>query len=216
MKNSSSFKGYTIISCGVLHREIDHLRDIGFLDADKILYTDPGLHANRKKLKSQLTDQLNNSKRYSKKSIVVYGETCHPEIEKITEGKNISLLETKDCIDMLADRKKRNEMSGGDIGNTFWLSPGWLDYANGKRYVWERIYKDYLGWDDADAHMNFGLYKKAILVEPSVLGLYNEYSPRNILDYQNILDFSNWTHLVVYRKETSLDRLKDLLSRCIK
>jgi hypothetical protein len=209
MGDHVSFKGYTIVSCGILHRELHYLRSIGFLDADKILYTAPGLHADRDKLKSQLTRQLENAKKYSQNIIVVYGKNCHPDIDKITQGNRISRLEAEDCIDMLADLEKRKKMSGGKIGSIFWLSPGWLDYAGKNRYVWERIYKDSLGWDDADANVNFGTYRKAIFLDPKPLDVYDEYTPKNILD------FSSWTRLVVSRQEITLDRLKGLLSTCV-
>ena len=209
MGDCISFKGYSIVSCGILHRELNYLKNIGFLDADKILYTAPGPHANRDELKSQLTKQLENAKKYSQNIIVVYGKNCHPDIDKISQGKGISRLEAEDCIDMLADLEKRKEMSGGKIGSVFWLSPGWLDYAGKNRYVWERIYKDYLKWDDADANVNFGTYRKAIFLDPKPLNVYDEYTPKNILD------FSSWTRLVVIRQEVTLDRLKGILSRCV-
>jgi hypothetical protein len=211
MENRVSFKGFTIVSCGILKRELSYLEGIGFLNADKVLYTEPGLHANRDELKSQLTRQLENAKKHSENVIVVYGETCHPEIDNITKENNISRLEANDCIDMLADVKKRKEISGGEFGSIFWLSPGWLDYAVNNRYVWERIYRDYLGWEDADAHVNFGTYRKAIFLDPKPMNVigeinYDVYTPKNIFD------FSNWTHLTVVRQEVSLDRLKSLLS----
>jgi hypothetical protein len=214
MENRVSFKGFTIVSCGILKRELSYLEGIGFLNADKVLYTEPGLHANRDELKSQLTRQLENAKKYSENVIVVYGETCHPEIDNITKGNNISRLEANDCIDMLADVKKRKEMSSGEFGSIFWLSPGWLDYAVNNRYVWERIYRDYLGWEDADAHVNFGTYRKAIFLDPKPMNVigeinYDVYTPKNIFD------FSNWTHLTVSRQVVSLDRLKSLLSMCV-
>jgi hypothetical protein len=209
MGNHVSFKGHSIVSCGILHRELDYLRNTGFLDADKILYTAPGLHANRDELKSQLTRQLENAKKQSENIIVVYGKNCHPDIDKITRGDRISRVEAEDCIDMLTDLEKRKEMSDGKIGSIFWLSPGWLDYTRKNRYVWERIYKDYLGWDNADANVNFGTYRKAIFLDPKPLNVYEEYTPKNILD------FSSWTRLAVFRQEITLDRLKGLLSRCI-
>jgi len=212
METRLSFKGFTVVSCGVLKRELSYLINIGFLDADKVLYTEPGLHANRDELKSQLKKQLINAKKYSDKVIIVYGENCHPEIDNITKGNKSSILEAKDCIDMLADVKKRKEISNGEFGSIFWLSPGWLDYASNSRYVWERIYKDYLGWEDADAHVNFGTYRKAIFLDPRPMNVigdikYDVYTPNNIFD------FSNWTHLTVTRKEVSLDRFKSLLAR---
>jgi hypothetical protein len=84
-----------------------------------------------------------------------------------------------------------------------------LDYADKNRYVWERIYKDALEWDDADANVNFGTYRKAIFLDPQPLKVYDEYTPTNILD------FSGWTHLAVVRQEISLNRLKSLLSGCV-
>jgi hypothetical protein len=214
MENRVSFKGFTIVSCGILKRELSYLEGTGFLNADKVLYTEPGLHANRDELKSQLTRQLEKAKKYSENVIVVYGENCHPEIDNITQGNKISRLEANDCIDMLADVKKRKEMSGGEFGSIFWLSPGWLDYADNNRYVWERIYRDYLGWEDADAHVNFGTYRKAIFLDPKPMNVigeinYDVYTPKNIFE------FSDWTHLTVSRQEVSLDRLKSLLSRCV-
>ena len=53
-KSFLSFKGYTIVSCGTLRRELNYLRDTGFLDADKILYTAPGLHERQTELETNL------------------------------------------------------------------------------------------------------------------------------------------------------------------
>ena len=39
-----SFEGYSIVSCGTLSLELNYLKASGFLNADKILYTKPGLH----------------------------------------------------------------------------------------------------------------------------------------------------------------------------
>jgi hypothetical protein len=209
VENTVSFKDYVIVSCGILHRELNHLKNIGFLDVEKILYTEAGLHANRDKLKSQLTMQLENAKKYSQNIIAVYGKNCHPEIDQITHGDGISRVDAEDCIDMLADLIKRKELSDGKIGSIFWLSPGWLERTTNNGYIWERIYKDYLRWDDADANVNFGTYQKAIFLDPNPLNVYDEYTPNNILD------FSSWTRLAVILEEISLDRLKDVLSKCI-
>jgi len=165
--------------------------------------------ADRDGLKLQLTRLLQNTKNYSQNTIVVYGKNCHPAIVKITQGNRISRSKPEDCIDMLAALGKRKEMRGGKIGSVFWLSPGWLDYTSENRYIWERIYKDYLGWNDADANVNFGTYKKAIFLDSKPLNVFDEYSPKRILD------FSGWTRLVVIPKELSLGELKHLLSRYI-
>jgi len=209
MNKRVSFQGHSIISCGILRRELTYLETTGFLNADQIFYTEPGLHANRGELKSQLTRRLENTRAASKNVIVVFGDNCHPDIDQITQGNRISRVDAEDCIDILADLEKRKAMSGGKTGSMFWLTPGWLDRDSENRYVWERIYKDHLGWDAADANVNFGTYRKAIFLDPQPLHVYDEYTP------QNILDFSGWTRLTVVRHEVTLDRLKRLLSRCV-
>jgi hypothetical protein len=55
MNKRVSFQGHSIVSCGILRRELTYLETTGFLNADQIFYTEPGLHANRGELKSQLT-----------------------------------------------------------------------------------------------------------------------------------------------------------------
>jgi hypothetical protein len=209
MSKYVSFQGYSIVSCGILRRELTYLETTGFLDADQIFYTEPGLHANRDELKAQLTRQLGNARTVSQHVIVVFGDNCHPDIDQITRGTHISRVDAEDCIDVLADLENRKVMSGGKTGSMFWLTPGWLDRHSENRYVWERIYKDHLGWDAADANVNFGTYRKAIFLDPQPLNVYDEYTP------QNILDFSGWTRLTVVRHEVTLDRLKRLLSLCV-
>ena len=77
MTNNRSFNGYTIVACGTLRRELNQLRDTGFLDADKILYTTPGLHEHLDELERQLRKQIKTAKKYSNKIIVVYGSKCY-------------------------------------------------------------------------------------------------------------------------------------------
>lgn len=49
-----SFSDITIVSCGTLTPELNHLKETGFLDARHIFYTSPGLHERPKELESQL------------------------------------------------------------------------------------------------------------------------------------------------------------------
>jgi len=67
MTGYESFKNYTIVSCGTLRKELNHLKDTGFLDVDKILFTAPGLHENQRELERQLVGQLRNARKHSKK-----------------------------------------------------------------------------------------------------------------------------------------------------
>jgi hypothetical protein len=58
MENHASFREYAIVACGTLNMELNHLRDSGFLDAKKILYTKPGRHEVPQELESQLIRQI--------------------------------------------------------------------------------------------------------------------------------------------------------------
>jgi hypothetical protein len=54
----ASFQDYAIVACGTLNMELNQLRNLGFLDAGKILYTKPGLHQTPKELENQLIRQI--------------------------------------------------------------------------------------------------------------------------------------------------------------
>ena len=117
--NNSSFKGYTIVSCGTLSPELNYLKDEGFLDADRILYTRPGLHEIPDELEKQIKKQIDNARKYSQKIIILYGEKCYVDTKDLSRGidriiretdANAKRIEAKNCIDMLAGyRRKRKD-----------------------------------------------------------------------------------------------------------
>jgi len=198
-----SFEGYTVVSCGTLSPELNHLRKIGFLDADKVLYTRPGLHENPREFEKHLRRQLRHARQYSPKTIVVYGKRCYIDtidpyksIDKIIgeEGDNISRLDAANCIDMLADAEERERITGDQ--KVYWLSPGWLKY-------WRIIFKE---WDIGLANETFPKNDKAILLDG--LGFFDGYSERFP---ERVLEFSDWMRIGIEPQEISLDRLKGLL-----
>jgi len=73
MENRVAFQNYAIVAYGTLNMEPNHLRDSGFLDARKILYTKPGRHEVCQELESQLIRQLGTAKKYAPNITVVYG-----------------------------------------------------------------------------------------------------------------------------------------------
>jgi len=208
MANHTSFEGYTIVSCGTLRRELNYLKDISFLDADKILFTAPGLHERQTELEKQLVRQLINAKKHSKKTIVVYGERCYldpsnpyRDVDQIIRehGAGISRVQARSCIDMLASAKEREKISGGK--KIYWLTPGWLEH-------WKQIFKE---WDAAKANETFPYHDKAILLDS--VGIFDEYSQNSP---EKILEFSDWMKLQIEPCRISLGRFKGLLSDCIR
>jgi len=199
-----TFNGFTIVSCGTLSPELNYLSQTGFLDADKILYTIPGLHESKNELKHHLTRQLNRAQRYSSRVIVVYGEKCYIDmsteppqlVDDLIEvqGGCISRVRAANCIDMLCSYEERDQISGAD--KVYWLTAGWLKY-------WKRIFKD---WDIGKANETFPQNDKAILLDP--LGMYDEYVTNSP---QKLLEFSDWMKLPIEPYAVSLDRLQRLL-----
>ncbi len=206
MANQTSFKGYAIVVCGTLRRELNYLKDTNFLDADKVLFTAPGLHEKQTELEKQLIRQLMNAKKYSQKIIVVYGERCYldpdnplRDIDQIIRecGAGISRVQARSCIDMLASAKEREKISRGK--KIYWLSSGWLAY-------WKKIFRE---WDAAKANETFPQNDKAVLLD--AVAIFDEYSQNSP---EKILEFSDWMKLEIEPYKISLDRLKNLLLEC--
>jgi len=198
-----SFEGYILVSCGTLSPEVNHLCNSGFLNADKILYTRPGLHENPREFEKHLRRQLRHARQYSQKIIVVYGKRCYIDtidpfksIDRIIgeEGGNISRVKAANCIDMLADGEERERIRGDQ--KVYWLSPGWLKY-------WRIIFKE---WDIGLANETFPQNDKAILLDG--LGFFDAYS----VDFpERVLQFSDWMRIGIEPSKISLDRFKQLL-----
>jgi len=201
-----SFKGYSIVSCGTLRPELNHLRDIGFLDADKVLYTTPGLHEHLGELERQLRKQLETASKYSKKTIVIYGSKCYldPEnpkdIDQIIQsiGGDIRRVKATTCIDMLADAEERERVESGN--KVYWLPLGWVEYQ-------KIVFKD---WDAGMANETFPKHDKAIMLD--ALGAFEDYS---LNSPEKILEFSDWMKIELEPYKVSLDRFKTLLGECI-
>jgi len=199
-----TFGGITIVSCGTLSPELNYLSQTGFIDADRILYTIPGLHENKNELKHHLTRQLKRAQQYSSRVIVVYGEKCYIDmsteppqlVDDLIEAQGgcTSRVRAANCIDMLCSYEKRNEISGAD--KIYWLTPGWLKY-------WKRIFK---GWDIGKANETFPQNDKAVILDS--VGIYDEY----VANFpQKLLEFSDWMKLPIEPHPVSLDRLQHLL-----
>lgn len=202
---------YSIVACGILRRELTFLRESGFLHADRILYTGPGLHTKPDELEKQLRRQLVHARRSAENVIVVYGSKCYLDsnqpnktIDSIISEAGARRVQAEGCIDMLCDADCRRELSGGD--SVLWLSPGWIEH-------WRRIWQQYLGWDAADANMNFpGFYRRAVFLDPQPLGVFDDWVANTP---EKILEFSDWSRLPVENRPVTLDRLKGLLRKTI-
>jgi len=203
MSERASFKGYSIVSCGVMRPELEYLRNSGFLDADRILYTAPGLHEWPWKLEEQLPRRLKAAREVSERIIVAFGEKCFMDLHnplRMTDAlirencpEAVRIRATK-CVDMLASAEQREQISGGE--KVYWLTPGWLEN-------WDFIFKD---WDVGSANETFPQHDKAL-----VLDAIGYFDPLMAESPERILEISDWMKLPIEGVAVSLERFKSLL-----
>lgn len=208
-----SFRDYAIVACGALNMELNHLRDSGFLDARKILYTKPGRHEVPRELESQLIRQITNAKKFASKIIVVYGgkfcyvnaDNPYRKIDTIIEeqeepGLKISRIKATHCVDMLASKEERERTSQGK--DVYWLTPGWMKY---RHYV-------YQGWDKGLANENFPKHTGGAVMLDAV-GYYDQIAENSP---EELLEFSDWMGIPLEPYTVTLNRLMSLLSNEVK
>jgi len=209
MEKRFSFREYAIVACGTLNMELNYLRDSGFLDARKILYTKPGRHEVPRELESQLIRQITNAKKYARKIIVVYGgkfcyvnaDNPYRKIDTIVAeqeepGVSISRIKATHCIDMLASEEERERIAQGR--DVYWLTPGWMKY---RQYV-------YQGWDKGLANENFPKHTGGAIMLDAV----NYYDQIAENSPEELLEFSDWMGIPLEPYTATPERLMGLLA----
>ena len=203
MSRQHTFSGFSIVSCGTLRPELRALEEEGVLDADRVLFTTPGLHEWPGKLEQQLGRQVQKGKKSSERVIVVYGAKCFidssdplRDVDALIreQGANISRIHAANCVDMLAGAEERQ--AGADGQKVYWLTPGWLRH-------WRYIFRD---WDRGKANETFPQHDKAILLDG--VSFFEEYTQEHT---DEVLAFSDWMKIPIEPHPVSLDRLRGLL-----
>jgi len=213
MENRSSFRDCAVVACGTLSMEINHLKDSGFLDARKILYTKPGRHEVPRELESQLIRQIGNAKKYAPNIIVVYGgKFCYVNVDDLYRkidtiiqeqeepGVRISRIKATHCVDMLTSEEERKRISAGK--DVYWLTPGWMRY---RHYV-------YQDWDRGLANENFPKHTGGAVMLDAV-GYYDRIMEN---EPEKILEFSDWMGIPIEPYRITMDRLRSLFLDQIK
>jgi hypothetical protein len=208
---AQTFEDHCIVSCGMLHPEINHLLESGFLNPKHLYFTPPGLHALPEQLEQHLLKRLKQAQENfpNHKIIVVYGKKCFissdeplKRVDSIIEatGQDITRVQGEYGYDMLAGFEDRQQISEGRQDKILWFTPGWLK-------SWKTIFQRYFGWDEADANANFpGYYDKLIVLD--TLNLEEEYMTQRP---EEILELFDWTGLEVEFHPITLDRFEGLL-----
>lgn len=205
MASGSDFRGHAIVCCGTLRGEMEVLEQEGFLNADQILFTAPGLHEHPWELEKQLKSRLQRAKANSRNVIVVYGAKCFVDYNNPArdidaaireEGSGISRIAANNCVDMLSDAQEREEIAAGQ--RVYWLTPGWIAH-------WRYIFRD---WDSGKANETFPQHDKAVVLDG--IGFFEQYSQDKP---EELLAFSDWMRIPIEPHTVFLDRLCRLLSQ---
>jgi hypothetical protein len=209
VESGVSFADCSIVACGTLSLELNHLRKTGFLEASRIEYTKPGRHEVPRELEQQLVERIGRARSHSRAVIVVYGgKFCFIDlndpgrtIDHVIEeqGQNIGRIGATHCVDMLAGAEEREKIRDGE--KVFWLTPGWI------------IHRDYVfqDWDRGKANETFPQHTGGAVVLDSI-GFWDDYSARHP---ERLLEFSDWMGIPIRPHKVSLSRLKRLLSECL-
>ncbi|MFP3999002.1 MAG: DUF1638 domain-containing protein [Desulfobacterales bacterium] len=201
-----SFKDIAVISCGTLSPELNYLRTEGFLDAEHLYFTTPGLHESPKELEKQLIEKIQKAQQKTDKILVVYGgKFCYVNAAEPTrtidtiiqeQGGNIVRINATHCMDMLASQEEREQIAGGE--KVLWMTPGWIKF---RHYV-------YKGWDKGLANENFPKHSGGAMVLDGI-GFMDQYMAEKP---EELLEYSDWMGIAIQPCPVTLERFKALLA----
>jgi hypothetical protein len=207
--NEISFANIAIVSCGTLTMELHHLREVGFLDTNHLMFTTPGLHEDPRELERQLIQRIHQAKEKANKVLVVYGgKFCYVNaheptrtMKKIIEeqGPRVARIEATHCMDMLASEAEREKIAQ-DVASgekVWWMVPGWIKFRH-------QVFK---GWDKGLANENFPKHTGGAIVLDGT-GYVDQYMAEKPEEF---LEYSDWMGIPIQGYPVTLDRFKSLL-----
>lgn len=207
--NPVSFADISIVSCGTLSLELNHLKKHGILDTPQILFTTPGLHQDIPELERQLVKQINKAKEKTDKVVVIYGgKYCYVNPDEPTrlmqniiaeQRPGVARIEATHCMDMIAGEDERDRIAREVAGvePVWWMTPGWIKFR-------KEVFK---GWDKGIANENFPRHTGGAVILDGIgyMDRYMEESPEEFLEY------SDWMGIPIIPYPVTLDRFQSLL-----
>lgn len=181
-----------ILSCSIVNKEIKYI--ISKLNQEIELYfLDCALHIFPEKLEAEIKKSLVGTTG----TLLIYGNKCCANMEKIAEENNAFLIGAANCIEMvLGPEMARQEK----IAKTFFFTEGWLEN-------WKHIFQQALMWDKIDARLNFGYCDRMLLVKTGRLTDLSDY---------DILELFEYTGLPVEFITTNLSNFESLFISALK
>jgi hypothetical protein len=204
-----SFADISIVSCGTMSLELNHLKKEGLLDTPQILYTTPGLHQDIPELERQLVRRITKAKEKTDRVVVIYGgKFCYVNADEPTrlmqtiieeQGSGVARIDATHCMDMIAGEDERDriaqEVAAGEP--VWWMTPGWIKFR-------KEVFK---GWDKGLANENFPRHTGGAVILDGIgyMDRYMEETPEDFLEY------SDWMGIPIIPYPVTLDRFQSLL-----
>jgi hypothetical protein len=206
-----SFADISIVACGTMSLELNHLKREGLLDAPQILYTTPGLHQDIPELERQLVSRITKAKETTAKVVVIYGgKFCYVNVDAPTrlmqtiikeQGPGVARIEATHCMDMIAGEQERDriaqEVAGGEP--VWWMTPGWIKFR-------KEVFK---GWDKGLANENFPRHTGGAVILDGV-GYMDRYMAEKPEEF---LEYADWMGIPIIPYPVTLDRFLSKLNR---
>lgn len=208
--NTVSFSDISIVACGTMSLELNHMKKNGIIDTPKMFFTTPGLHQDVPELERQLVRLIKMAREKTEKVIVVYGgKFCYVNVNEPTrlmkhlvseQGSGIARVNATHCMDMIAGEAERDRIAKEVAGEepVWWMTPGWVKFRHD-------VFK---GWDKGVANENFPRHTGGAVVLDAIgyMDQYMEQSPEEFLEY------SDWMGIPIIPYTVTLDRFHSLLT----
>jgi hypothetical protein len=205
-----SFADISIVACGTMSLELNHLKREGLLDTPQILYTTPGLHQDIPELERQLVSRITKAKETTAKVVVIYGgKFCYVNVDAPTrlmqtiikeQGPGVARIEATHCMDMIAGEQERDriarEVAGGEP--VWWMTPGWIKFR-------KEVFK---GWDKGLANENFPRHTGGAVILDGV-GYMDRYMAEKP---EKFLEYADWMGIPIIPYPVTLDRFLSKLN----
>lgn len=183
-------KHHVFIACEIFKHELNHV-----LSSDKTIdihWMDAALHATPDRMKASLEKAAaEHASSPSNNVSFLFGNGCHPDICKITEGCGSKTLPVSNCIQALLGPEETKSL---EADRTMIVTPGWIT-------AWQSIMQG-LGWDEVDVRINLGRYDRILLLDAGIapvadediLAFYDlaqvpvEIAPVKLTYFKNLID----------------------------
>lgn len=143
-----------LICCEVFRPELEWLAARMSLCPTSV-YLEQGLHDRPEELKKRLQEKIDFLEKNGEERIILGYGLCGRSLTGVFSRRATLLMpRAHDCISVLLDSGQGDTASASLDSGTFWMSPGWLRYAQlpfmGQRQARHEEYEKLYGKDNAD------------------------------------------------------------------